>query len=417
MREPAAAAAQRVGRPHHDRRAEGLDEAHPVLDALDHRALGHRLADAGHEVAEPATVLGRADGSQRSAEHRHAVAIQHAGVVERHRQVEPGLPAERRQERIGPMLLDDARQVRQRQRADEDRAADVGIGHDRRRVRVDQDGVHALGAQREAGLHAGVVELGGLADQDRSGADDEDPARSSHASARSSARSKTRDASIGPGAPSGWNWTDAIRPPTWRMPSTVASLRSRWLTDVACRGKRGTLHHGDLVVVRADVDPPGLDLDHRVVATVVADRQPPGLGVRRQCQQLVAEADAEDRRAARDGPCGEVADRCDLRRHPRRIARARRQDDEVRRDGVDVGGRGVGRQDHDLEATSGERREQRALHAVVDEGGARGPRAVWRDGRTACGWRPRRRDRPPPTATTAPAAATASASSRSWTDG
>jgi hypothetical protein len=43
-----------------------------------------------------------------------------------------------------------------------------------RRVAVDQDDAVALLAQRLAGLGAGVVELAGLADDDRAGADDED---------------------------------------------------------------------------------------------------------------------------------------------------------------------------------------------------------------------------------------------------
>ena len=54
---------------------------------------------------------------------------------------------------------------------------DVGhlrVGHDRRRVGVDQDDPVALFAQRLAGLGAGIVELAGLADDDRAGADDQD---------------------------------------------------------------------------------------------------------------------------------------------------------------------------------------------------------------------------------------------------
>jgi hypothetical protein len=53
---------------------------------------------------------------------------------------------------------------------------DVGrgrVGHDGRGVAVDQDDLVALLAQCLAGLNAGVVELAGLADDDRAGADDE----------------------------------------------------------------------------------------------------------------------------------------------------------------------------------------------------------------------------------------------------
>jgi len=42
-----------------------------------------------------------------------------------------------------------------------------------RRIRIDQDDLVALRAQRLAGLRAGVVELARLADHDRAGADDQ----------------------------------------------------------------------------------------------------------------------------------------------------------------------------------------------------------------------------------------------------
>ena len=228
--EAAPAAAQGEGGAHHHRRVERRHEAHPVLDRLDHRALRDRLADPGHQVAEPAPILRGAHSVERRAEHADRVALEDAGVVERNRQVEPGLAAERRQQRVGPMLGDHPLQVLHRERRDHHGAAHVRIGHHRGRVRVDQHGLDPLAAQRQAGLHPGVVELGSLADEDRSRADDQHLLRQGHAMARSNARSKTREPSIGPGAPSGWNWTDAIRPERCASPSTVPSLRSRWLT-------------------------------------------------------------------------------------------------------------------------------------------------------------------------------------------
>ena len=61
-----------------------------------------------------------------------------------------------------------------RDRLDVGRVGEVGVGHDRGRVRVDEDDAHALLAQHAARLRARVVELGRLADDDRAGADDED---------------------------------------------------------------------------------------------------------------------------------------------------------------------------------------------------------------------------------------------------
>ena len=54
------------------------------------------------------------------------------------------------------------------------RSRELRVGHDRRRVRVDEDDLVALLAERLGALRPGVVELAGLADDDRPGADDED---------------------------------------------------------------------------------------------------------------------------------------------------------------------------------------------------------------------------------------------------
>ena len=59
------------------------------------------------------------------------------------------------------------------QRLDVDDVGHAVVGHDRGRIGVDQDRLDALLAQRAAGLGAGVVELGRLADDDRAGADDQ----------------------------------------------------------------------------------------------------------------------------------------------------------------------------------------------------------------------------------------------------
>ncbi len=54
------------------------------------------------------------------------------------------------------------------------RVGELGVGHDRGRVRVDEDDPQALLLQDAAGLRARVVELARLTDDDRPGADDQD---------------------------------------------------------------------------------------------------------------------------------------------------------------------------------------------------------------------------------------------------
>jgi hypothetical protein len=74
----------------------------------------------------------------------------------------------------GRSLLDDLGDHLRRDRLDIGRVGQIRIGHDRRRIGIDQDDPIALGLQRLAGLRAGIIELAGLADDDRAGADDQD---------------------------------------------------------------------------------------------------------------------------------------------------------------------------------------------------------------------------------------------------
>ena len=89
-------------------------------------------------------------------------------------EVERGLAAERRQQRVGALALDHLRDRPGQQRLDVGGVGELRVGHDRRRVGVDEHDLVALLPQDLAGLHAGVVELGGLTDHDRPGAEDQD---------------------------------------------------------------------------------------------------------------------------------------------------------------------------------------------------------------------------------------------------
>ena len=97
-----------------------------------------------------------------------------APLEQGHRRVQAGLAAERRQHGVGALALDDPGDDVGRDRLDVGPVGEVRVGHDRGRVRVDEDDAVALLAQHPAGLGAGVVELAGLADHDRTGPDDED---------------------------------------------------------------------------------------------------------------------------------------------------------------------------------------------------------------------------------------------------
>ncbi len=131
-------------------------------------------ADAVHRVAEELAVFGHLDRFALGADHLDAEFFEHAHIGQRQRRVERGLPPHRRQQRVGPLLLDDLGDDFRRDRLDIGGVGQFRVGHDRGGVRVDQNDPVALVLQRLAGLRAGVIELASLTDDDRPGADDQD---------------------------------------------------------------------------------------------------------------------------------------------------------------------------------------------------------------------------------------------------
>ena len=170
-------------------------------------------ADRADDVLEQLPVLAAVDRVDVGADQLDAVLLQHAVLVQPDRDVERGLPAEGGQQRVGALLGDDLLDELRRQRLDVGGVGDLGVGHDRRRVAVDQADPQPLGLEHPAGLGAGVVELAGLADEDRPGADhqhvlDVGPLRHcGFSSIRSTNRWNSGAASCGPAADSGWNCT------------------------------------------------------------------------------------------------------------------------------------------------------------------------------------------------------------------
>ena len=128
----------------------------------------------GHRLAEQLAVFRLVDGVGGGADHLDVEFLQRAHLAQRQRAVERGLPAHGRQQRVGPFLLDDLGDDLRRDRLDIGGVGQIRIGHDGRRIGVHQDDPVALVLERLAGLRAGIVELAGLADDDRAGADDQD---------------------------------------------------------------------------------------------------------------------------------------------------------------------------------------------------------------------------------------------------
>ena len=132
--------------------------------------------------------------------------------MEGHGQVQAGLAAQGGQDGVGPLHLDDLGHRGDIQRLDIHVVGNVLVRHDGGGVRVDQDHLDALFLQGAAGLGAGIVKLGGLADDDGAGAQDQDlfdiRILRHYWSPPIDAikRSNRYSVSWGPGLASGWNW-------------------------------------------------------------------------------------------------------------------------------------------------------------------------------------------------------------------
>ena len=169
-----AAAAEDVGGADDDGEADALGDGDGLVDGVGGGRRRGVEADLGHGLLEQLAVLGGGDGLGVGADELDAVAVEGAVLDELHGQVQRGLPAEGGQQGVGLLALDDALEDLGGERLDVGGVGEVGVGHDRRRVRVGEDDAVALLPQHPAGLGARVVELAGLADHDRAGADEQD---------------------------------------------------------------------------------------------------------------------------------------------------------------------------------------------------------------------------------------------------
>ncbi len=377
----AAGAAEREARPHDHREAVaaglGRDAAlhcERFLERVGDAGFRRRQSDAGHRVLELEPVLGLLDRLFVGADHLDAVLLQYAVLVQVEGAVERGLAAHRRQHRVGPLLGDDLLDHAPGDRLDVGDVGHLRVGHDRRRVAVDEDDAEALLAQRLAGLRAGVVELARLADDDRPGADDQDraevgalrhsrsrlPARrrarppSRRRSGRTDSRCRAARARL-PGGPG--NRTRASS--TCAKPCSVPSKSETWVgRSVAGSDSGSTAKPWFWLVID---DPAAVEVLDRVVGAVVAELHLVGARAGGERHDLVAEADAEGRHAALD----ELARRRDRVVARLGIARSVGEEDAVGPLRQHVGRRGLRRHDGDAAAARREHAQDVELDAEV----------------------------------------------------
>ncbi len=169
---PPAGASERIGRSD-DGRIMVDSTIRSFLERSGEAASRHLETNAFHRFRELFTVLGHFDGALVGTDQFDTVLLENASTVQIHRHVQGSLPTHRRKERIRLLLFDDLLDPFSGDRLDIGPIRNVGIGHDRGRVRIHQDDPITLFLEGSNRLSTRIVKLAGLADDNRSRAQNE----------------------------------------------------------------------------------------------------------------------------------------------------------------------------------------------------------------------------------------------------
>ena len=172
VRDAGAETTHGEARTDHQRVAELLGDLVDFLKGMRDVGAGGFGAGLLHDLLEEFAVLATIDGVKGRADQLDVVLLEHARLAQRHGRVQRGLSAQRRQQRVRTFLGDDLLEDRGGDRLDVGGVGHFRIGHDGGRVGIDQNDPNALFAQHATGLGARIIEFRGLADHDRTGADD-----------------------------------------------------------------------------------------------------------------------------------------------------------------------------------------------------------------------------------------------------
>ena len=302
------------------------------------------------------------------------VALEHAGVGEVGGQVEPRLSTQRGQQGVGLLARYDPLDRLDRQRFEVHAVGDLFVGHDRRGVGVDQHDLDPFLTQRLARLRTRVVELRGLADDDGTRAQDQDLARPRllrHPGHRSydgrAAADHVNEAVIEVLVVLRARAAFGVVLDAEHGQSLVAEALYRAVVEIALRdievARRNRVPIDlEFVVLAGDVDPAGVEVLDGVVGAVVAIREARGRRPSRPTEDLMPEADAQQRDSAEGMPR-----QLDRSVQNGRIPWAVGENQPVGAKCLHVRPRGRMRQHDDSTASLAQRAKDVRLDAVVDD--------------------------------------------------
>ena len=168
--EAAAVAAERKCRSDHRRGGQTGQLGNVGDDAR----VGCAQPDRVNGVTEELAILRAPNDVERCSDQLDAEILQDAGLRQLLREVESRLAAHRRQKGVGPLASENIGDALEVERLEIRAIREPGVGHDRRGIRVHDDRAEAVLPQDLQRLAARVVELAGLPDHDRAGADQAD---------------------------------------------------------------------------------------------------------------------------------------------------------------------------------------------------------------------------------------------------
>ena len=150
-----------------------------LIHVVAHRGASGLAANGGDNILEFLAVFTALNGVNIGADELNAVLVQNPLAVQLDCRIQRGLATQGGEHSVNRVslfaLLDqNLLDVVRLNGLDVGVVRELGVRHDGGRVGVDQGYPKAFFLEHAAGLSAGVVELASLADDDRSGADDQD---------------------------------------------------------------------------------------------------------------------------------------------------------------------------------------------------------------------------------------------------
>ena len=169
----AAGSAHGVGRADYNRISKRICYLQSLVNAVGFTASGYVNPDPRHSFLEFNTVFTALNSVCLNTDDLHMIFIQHTAAAEFGAKIETGLAAEIRQQCIRTFLGDDRLNPVGIQRLDVCNVSDLRVRHDGSRIGIDKHNFVAQASQRFAGLCAGIIELTCLANDNRTGSDDQ----------------------------------------------------------------------------------------------------------------------------------------------------------------------------------------------------------------------------------------------------